>query len=84
MSMLYFLIVLDVQWARKMFTGTFLYILRYKWNYSGLSLDKRLDFFQSNWPFFAGFGKNLVRRNVLIFTILTVFTWLFGHTSLSY
>ncbi|KZV48670.1 hypothetical protein F511_10356 [Dorcoceras hygrometricum] len=27
----------------------------YKWNYSGLSLDKRLDFFESNWPFFAGF-----------------------------
>ncbi|KAL6517765.1 hypothetical protein OROMI_033466 [Orobanche minor] len=37
------------------------YCFEYKWNYSGLSLDKRLDFFESNWPFFAGFGKNLVR-----------------------
>ncbi|XP_073028845.1 protein EI24 homolog isoform X2 [Primulina eburnea] len=32
----------------------------YKWNYSGLSLDKRLDFFESNWPFFAGFGSPCV------------------------
>lgn len=32
------------------------YCFEYKWNYSGLSLDKRLDFFESNWAFFAGFG----------------------------
>ena len=37
---------------------------RYKWNYSGLSLDKRLDFFESNWPFFAGFGKTLVIKEL--------------------
>ncbi|XP_011087701.1 protein EI24 homolog isoform X1 [Sesamum indicum] len=33
------------------------YCFEYKWNYSGVSLDKRLDFFESNWPFFAGFGS---------------------------
>ncbi|KVH93529.1 Etoposide-induced 2.4 [Cynara cardunculus var. scolymus] len=33
---------------------------RYKWNFSGLSLDKRLDFFESNWAFFAGFGSPCV------------------------
>ncbi|XP_057494448.1 protein EI24 homolog isoform X2 [Actinidia eriantha] len=32
----------------------------YKWNLSGLSLDKRLDFFESNWAFFAGFGNPCV------------------------
>ncbi|KAH0753240.1 hypothetical protein KY285_006388 [Solanum tuberosum] len=32
------------------------YCFEYKWNLSGLSLDKRLDFFESNWAFFAGFG----------------------------
>ncbi|KAI7730855.1 hypothetical protein M8C21_008759 [Ambrosia artemisiifolia] len=31
------------------------YCFEYKWNFSGLSLDKRLDFFESNWAFFAGF-----------------------------
>lgn len=29
---------------------------RYKWNFSEVPLDKRLDFFESNWAFFAGFG----------------------------
>ncbi|THF96334.1 hypothetical protein TEA_015367 [Camellia sinensis var. sinensis] len=33
---------------------------KYKWNFSGLSLDKRLDFFESNWIFFAGFGNPCV------------------------
>ncbi|CAL5379849.1 unnamed protein product [Camellia sinensis] len=33
------------------------YCFEYKWNFSGLSLDKRLDFFESNWAFFAGFGN---------------------------
>lgn len=32
------------------------YLSRYKWNLSGVSLDRRLDFFESNWAFFAGFG----------------------------
>ncbi|XP_051146515.1 protein EI24 homolog [Andrographis paniculata] len=36
------------------------YCFEYKWNYSGLSLDKRLEFFESNWPFFAGFGSPCV------------------------
>ncbi|KAE9446884.1 hypothetical protein C3L33_21246, partial [Rhododendron williamsianum] len=33
------------------------YCFEYKWNFSGLSLGKRLYFFESNWAFFAGFGK---------------------------
>ncbi|KAL2460526.1 Protein EI24-like protein [Abeliophyllum distichum] len=36
------------------------YCFEYKWNFSGLSLDKRLDFFESNWAFFAGFGAPCV------------------------
>lgn len=36
------------------------YCFEYKWNFSGLSLDKRLDFFESNWAFFAGFGNPCV------------------------
>ncbi|XP_010256398.1 PREDICTED: protein EI24 homolog isoform X2 [Nelumbo nucifera] len=28
----------------------------YKWNLADVALDKRLDFFESNWAFFAGFG----------------------------
>ncbi|XP_073313183.1 protein EI24 homolog isoform X2 [Primulina huaijiensis] len=36
------------------------YCFEYKWNYSALSLDKRLDFFESNWPFFTGFGSPCV------------------------
>ncbi|PIN15357.1 hypothetical protein CDL12_11998 [Handroanthus impetiginosus] len=36
------------------------YCFEYKWNYSGVSLIKRLDFFESNWPFFAGFGSPCV------------------------
>lgn len=29
---------------------------RYKWNFFAVSLHERLDFFESNWAFFAGFG----------------------------
>ncbi|KAD6795484.1 hypothetical protein E3N88_06380 [Mikania micrantha] len=36
------------------------YCFEYKWNFSGLRLDKRLDFFESNWAFFAGFGSPCV------------------------
>lgn len=36
------------------------YCFEYKWNYSELSLDKRIKFFESNWPFFAGFGSPCV------------------------
>ncbi|KAH7543626.1 hypothetical protein FEM48_Zijuj02G0203800 [Ziziphus jujuba var. spinosa] len=34
--------------------------LRYKWNLSEVGLDRRLDFFESNWAFFAGFGSPCV------------------------
>ncbi|RWR97180.1 protein EI24 [Cinnamomum micranthum f. kanehirae] len=36
------------------------YCFEYKWNLSELSLDRRLDFFESNWAFFAGFGSPCV------------------------
>ncbi|XP_022151942.1 protein EI24 homolog isoform X2 [Momordica charantia] len=32
----------------------------YKWNLSEVSLDRRLDYFESNWAFFAGFGSPCV------------------------
>ncbi|CAL9231965.1 unnamed protein product [Arabidopsis halleri] len=36
------------------------YCYEYKWNFSGIPLDKRLDFFESNWAFFTGFGSPCV------------------------
>lgn len=33
---------------------------RYKWNLSEVALDRRLDFFESNWAFFAGFGNTFL------------------------
>ncbi|THU46710.1 hypothetical protein C4D60_Mb09t07760 [Musa balbisiana] len=36
------------------------YCFEYKWNHSKVSLNRRLDFFESNWPFFAGFGSPCV------------------------
>lgn len=36
------------------------YCFEYKWNLSGVTLDRRLDFFESNWAFFAGFGSPCV------------------------
>ncbi|KAL0713940.1 hypothetical protein Bca4012_020918 [Brassica carinata] len=32
----------------------------YKWNFLEIPLEKRLDFFESNWAFFAGFGSPCV------------------------
>ncbi|KAL9229318.1 hypothetical protein vseg_004799 [Gypsophila vaccaria] len=32
------------------------YSFEYKWNLSEVTLDRRLDYFESNWAFFAGFG----------------------------
>ncbi|CAI0439425.1 unnamed protein product [Linum tenue] len=29
----------------------------YKWNLSEVPLDRKLDFFETNWPFFVGFGN---------------------------
>lgn len=34
---------------------------RYKWNFLEIPLEKRLEFFESNWAFFAGFGKSFLR-----------------------
>ncbi|XP_048323810.1 protein EI24 homolog isoform X2 [Ziziphus jujuba] len=36
------------------------YCFEYKWNLSEVGLDRRLDFFESNWAFFAGFGSPCV------------------------
>ncbi|XP_048430557.1 protein EI24 homolog [Pyrus x bretschneideri] len=34
------------------------YCFEYKWNFSEVRLEKRLDFFESNWAFFAGFDAD--------------------------
>lgn len=36
------------------------YCFEYKWNFSEVALEKRLDYFESNWAFFAGFGSPCV------------------------
>ncbi|KAJ3675198.1 hypothetical protein LUZ60_004240 [Juncus effusus] len=36
------------------------YCFEYKWNYTGVGLNWRLDLFESNWAFFAGFGSPCV------------------------
>ncbi|CAN8236403.1 unnamed protein product [Cochlearia groenlandica] len=36
------------------------YCYEYKWNFSGIPLDKRLYYFESNWAFFTGFGSPCV------------------------
>ncbi|XVF45874.1 hypothetical protein PTKIN_Ptkin02bG0242500 [Pterospermum kingtungense] len=36
------------------------YCFEYKWNFSEWGLEKRLDFFETNWAFFAGFGSPCV------------------------
>ncbi|XP_028805051.1 protein EI24 homolog isoform X1 [Neltuma alba] len=36
------------------------YCFEYKWNFNKVPLDKRLDYFQSSWAFFSGFGSPCV------------------------
>ncbi|XP_073013124.1 protein EI24 homolog [Typha latifolia] len=36
------------------------YCFEYKWNFAEVNLNERLDFFESNWAFFAGFGSPCV------------------------
>lgn len=36
------------------------YCYEYKWNFLEIPLEKRLEFFESNWAFFAGFGSPCV------------------------
>lgn len=59
-SLLKFSTVLCIDFGMFCILGQVLYLhfyaFRYKWNLSELSLDKRLDFFESNWAFFLGFG----------------------------
>jgi len=35
----------------------YVFFIRYKWNFNEVALDRRLDYFESYWPFFAGFGE---------------------------
>lgn len=48
------------------------YCFEYKWNLSGRSLNQRLDFFESNWAFFAGFGNPCVLA-IFLFSPLVSF-----------
>ncbi|KAF7803598.1 protein EI24-like protein isoform X1 [Senna tora] len=36
------------------------YNFEYKWNFNEVALDRRLDYFESSWAFFAGFGSPCV------------------------
>ncbi|XP_019703907.1 protein EI24 homolog isoform X1 [Elaeis guineensis] len=45
------------------------YCFEYKWNFSEVSLNERLEFFESNWAFFAGFGSPCVLP-ILFFSTL--------------
>ncbi|XP_008781540.2 protein EI24 homolog isoform X1 [Phoenix dactylifera] len=45
------------------------YCFEYKWNFSEKSLNERLEFFESNWSFFAGFGSPCVLP-ILFFSTL--------------
>uniref|UniRef100_A0A2P2LHI2 Protein EI24 homolog n=1 Tax=Rhizophora mucronata TaxID=61149 RepID=A0A2P2LHI2_RHIMU len=36
------------------------YCFEYKWNLSEVALNRRLDFFETNWAFFSGFGSPCV------------------------
>ncbi|XP_054799998.1 protein EI24 homolog [Prosopis cineraria] len=36
------------------------YCFEYKWSFNEVALDKRLDYFQSSWAFFSGFGSPCV------------------------
>ncbi|XP_050158720.1 protein EI24 homolog isoform X4 [Malus sylvestris] len=45
------------------------YCFEYKWNFSEVRLEKRLDFFESNWAFFAGFGKYISILGALAFCL---------------
>ncbi|XP_073115248.1 protein EI24 homolog isoform X2 [Elaeis guineensis] len=58
---------IEVQW----FLLQVLYpiLARYKWNFSEVSLNERLEFFESNWAFFAGFGSPCVLP-ILFFSTL--------------
>ncbi|RZC60298.1 hypothetical protein C5167_022064 [Papaver somniferum] len=42
------------------------YCFEYKWSLAEVSLEKRLDFFESNWAFFA--GKPMCSSNFLLFS----------------
>ena len=62
---------------------------RYKWNFFAVSLNKRLEFFESNWAFFAGFGMLTIHyltttyfvhilsvwNDLIHFTCVWIFLW---------
>ncbi|GJN02908.1 hypothetical protein PR202_ga20300 [Eleusine coracana subsp. coracana] len=49
------------------------YCFDYKWNFFAVSLNKRLDFFESNWAFFAGFVLHVLMELELCDTEIAFF-----------
>ncbi|CAI0375228.1 unnamed protein product [Linum tenue] len=47
------------------------YCFEYKWNFSEVPLDRRLDFFETNWAFFAGFGSPSVLAIFFVSTFVS-------------
>ncbi|CAI0439429.1 unnamed protein product [Linum tenue] len=43
----------------------------YKWNLSEVPLDRKLDFFETNWPFFVGFGSPCVLASFFFSTYVS-------------
>ncbi|GJN27595.1 hypothetical protein PR202_gb15629 [Eleusine coracana subsp. coracana] len=49
------------------------YCFDYRWNFFAVSLNKRLDFFESNWAFFAGFVLHVLMELELCDTEIAFF-----------
>ncbi|CAL1385566.1 unnamed protein product [Linum trigynum] len=47
------------------------YCFEYKWNLSEVPLDRKLDFFETNWPFFVGFGSPCVLASFFFSTYVS-------------
>ena len=50
-----------------------LWTWRYKWAFSKVDLVQRLNFFESNWAFFAGFGMLFVKLSSCFYAIQSDF-----------
>lgn len=61
-----------------MYKATFIagnFFVRYKWNFFAVSLNNRLDFFESNWAFFAGFGMLIICHHMLQMPLSLITVW---------